>query len=198
MQFRSASEQLPKLIQSRELLTDYIAIANNIAYIVAITTIPIFARISRSSDRCITTAIWRCHKNFSQWQLHKNFSQWQRSFQCKLCPHLLKLLRLLRVAVVIEGPGCWRDDRAPRSWIWECPWNVIYAPSGINQLVNSLYNDGSYWCASRPRPRYTGVAPQTFTLWYKWRFWRKKQVSHAGISNYILQFTVGCNPLYLP
>ena len=32
----------------------------------------------------------------------------------------------------------------------------------------------------------------------KWRLWCQKQVSQAGISSYILQFTVGCNYLSLP
>ena len=31
-----------------------------------------------------------------------------------------------------------------------------------------------------------------------WGLWRQKQVSQAGISNYIPQFTVGCNYLSLP
>ena len=33
---------------------------------------------------------------------------------------------------------------------------------------------------------------------YVWRLWRQKQVSQAGISNYIPRFTVGCNYLSLP
>ena len=45
---------------------------------------------------CLTTAIWRCHKNASQWQ---------HSFQWKLCSHWLKFLRQRHVAVVRQGPG---------------------------------------------------------------------------------------------
>ena len=45
---------------------------------------------------CITVAIWRCRKNFSQWP---------RSMHWKLCPHWLKLLRQRHVAVVIQDPG---------------------------------------------------------------------------------------------
>ena len=45
---------------------------------------------------CLTTAIWRCHKNSSQWQ---------HSFQWKLHSHWLKFLRQRHVAVVWQGPG---------------------------------------------------------------------------------------------
>ena len=44
---------------------------------------------------CLTTAIWRCHKNSSQWQ---------RSFQWKLHSHWLKFLWQHHVAVVRQGP----------------------------------------------------------------------------------------------
>ena len=43
-------------------------------------------------------------------------------------------------------------------------------------------------------------SPSTlFSNWITiWGFWHQKQVSQAGISNYISQFTVGCNYLYPP
>ena len=52
---------------------------------------------------CLTTAIWRCRKPFTQWQ---------RSFQRKLCTHWLKFLRQRHVAVVRQGPG-WAEVQAP-------------------------------------------------------------------------------------
>ena len=53
-------------------------------------------------ESCITTAIWRCRRNFSQWQ---------RSFQWKLRTHWLKVLRQDHVAVVIQDPS--------RNWLSE-------------------------------------------------------------------------------
>ena len=49
-----------------------------------------------STGSCITAAIWRCRKNFSQSQ---------RSFQWKLRSHWLKFLRQRYVALVKKGPG---------------------------------------------------------------------------------------------
>ena len=37
-----------------------------------------------------------------------------------------------------------------------------------------------------------------FSYAHIWQLWRQKQVSRTGISNYIPQFTVGCNYLSLP
>ena len=50
----------------------------------------------RCPGPCLTTAIWRCRKPFSQWH---------RSFQRKLRSHWLKFLRQRHVAVVRQGPG---------------------------------------------------------------------------------------------
>ena len=45
---------------------------------------------------CLTTATWRCQKNFSQWEC---------SFHWKLCCHWLEFLRQRQMAVVRQGPG---------------------------------------------------------------------------------------------
>ena len=49
---------------------------------------------------CLTTAIWRCRKPFSQWQ---------PSFQRKLRSHWLKFLRQRHVAVVRQVPVPFRN-----------------------------------------------------------------------------------------
>ena len=45
---------------------------------------------------CLTTATWRCRKNFSQWEC---------SFLWKLRCHWLEFLRQRQIAVVRQGPG---------------------------------------------------------------------------------------------
>ena len=55
---------------------------------------------------CLTPAVWRCRKPFSQWQ---------HSFQRKLCPHWLKSLRQRHVALVRQGPV-------------PCPWMSLFPP----------------------------------------------------------------------
>ena len=45
---------------------------------------------------CLTTATWRCRKNFSQWE---------RSFHWKLRCHWLEFLRQRQIAVVRQGPA---------------------------------------------------------------------------------------------
>ena len=57
---------------------------------------------------CLTTATWRCRKNFSQWEL---------SFLWKLRCHWLKGLRQRQIAVVRQGPEHNIRDRCRASWI---------------------------------------------------------------------------------
>ena len=45
---------------------------------------------------CLTTATWRCRKNFSQWE---------RSFHWKLHCHWLEFLRQRQIALVRQDPG---------------------------------------------------------------------------------------------
>ena len=62
-------------------------------------TVPIIQQWSPndiSSGPCLTTATWRCRKNFSQWE---------RSFLWKLRCHWLKGLRQRQIAVVRQGPA---------------------------------------------------------------------------------------------
>ena len=57
---------------------------------------------------CLTTATWRCRKNFSQWEL---------SFLWKLRCHWLKGLRQRQIPVVRQGPEHNIRDRCRASWI---------------------------------------------------------------------------------
>ena len=54
----------------------------------------------------LTTATWRCRKNFSQWEC---------SFHWKLCCHWLEFLRQRQIAVVGQGPGLCLRQIWPRS-----------------------------------------------------------------------------------
>ena len=62
---------------------------------------------------CLTTATWRCRKNFSQWE---------RSFLWKLCCHWLKGWRQRQIAVVRQGPGThrshWTSLSSDQGLVW--------------------------------------------------------------------------------
>ena len=51
--------------------------------------------VLNNTGPCLTTATWRCRKNFSQWE---------RSFLWKLCCHWLEGLRQRQITVVRQGP----------------------------------------------------------------------------------------------
>ena len=98
---------------------------------------------------CLTIAIWRCRKPFSQWQ---------RSFQRKLHSHWLNFLHQRHVAVVRQRLGscitnviatCRKNfSQWERSFIWKlrCHWLkflrhvaktlVMQGPAGVTSLVH--------------------------------------------------------------
>ena len=51
--------------------------------------------VAKGAGPCLTTATWRCRKNFSQWEC---------SFLWKLRCHWLEFLRQRQIAVVRQGP----------------------------------------------------------------------------------------------
>ena len=87
----------------------------------------------REAGPCLTTATWRCRKNFSQWE---------RSFLWKLRFHWLKGLRQRQIAVVRQGSGT-PHIQYPGSvlftgwfqyWRWEYI-NALYVPNKNNKMA---------------------------------------------------------------
>ena len=74
---------------------------------------------------CLTTAIWRCRKPFSQWQC---------SFQRKLRSHWVKFLRQRRVAIVKQRPDPQRISEK------KCTvWMSFTSPRDIIQSMSPFY-----------------------------------------------------------
>ena len=77
----------------------------------------------RGTGPCLTTATWRCRKNFSQWEC---------SFHWKLRCHWLEFLRQRQIAVVRQGPGSLIYKYRPISAPYSCGSRRRIAPWAIS------------------------------------------------------------------
>ena len=106
-------------------------------------------------------------------------------------------------------PRHWPFVRGIHRWPMNSPhkgqWRGALMFSLIFTWINSWVNKSWSWWFETPSlslwRHCNGMECGTKTLLssiHNWRLWCQKQVSQAGISNYIPQLTVGCNYLSLP
>ena len=83
---------------------------------------------------CLTTATWRCRKNFSQWEC---------SFHWKLRCRWLEFLQQRQIAVIRQGPGpkeVWQTLFCSNIWLW-CVDSIT--PDRVNPTAIPPSGEGS-------------------------------------------------------
>ena len=96
----------------------------------------------------------------------------------------------------------WHEHCISNHWQLKCLFNSLFKLRSKKNIEALLYwplMRGIHWrqvdCPHK-EPVMQEVCPCCYII--LWGIWCQKQVSQAGKSNYILQFTVGCNYLSLP
>ena len=140
--------------------------------------------IFRVIGPCLTKAIWRCRKPFTQWQ---------RSFQRKLRSHWLKFLRQRHVAVVWQGLAPLRGEFTGHRWMphTKASDTELWCFFMICALNNGLSKHSWVWWFDMPMRSLWrhGIVATLFwmrlLIWYKGNTFGYKYVFYAGMLIFI-------------